>query len=170
MPQVRCPQCGAVNATGAPDYPFCVGCQDNLAKCGYCRWFDPELVPIFISLLKAPLFQPQSAGSRGFEKGNRDEVEGKVFVGNYDEFVPDGGARRTFRPLWWRTWRYLQVTITTATTPSASTATESFCAARSTISCSLARATCTASEACDHWYQRDGAMALRRSQCRASSG
>ena len=40
MPLVRCPQCGALNDTRAPDYPFCVGCQDNLAKCGYCRWFD----------------------------------------------------------------------------------------------------------------------------------
>lgn len=40
MPQVRCPQCGAVNDTRALDYPFCSGCQDNLAKCGYCQWFD----------------------------------------------------------------------------------------------------------------------------------
>lgn len=44
MPQVTCPQCGAVNGTEAPDYPFCAGCQDNLAKCGYCRWFDSDLV------------------------------------------------------------------------------------------------------------------------------
>lgn len=44
MPQVRCTQCGAVNDTGAPDYPFCVGCQDNLAKCGFCQWFDDRLV------------------------------------------------------------------------------------------------------------------------------
>ncbi len=42
MPQVICPLCGARNDTRAADYPFCVGCQDNLAKCGYCRWFDPE--------------------------------------------------------------------------------------------------------------------------------
>jgi len=42
LPQVICPQCGALNDTRAPDYPFCVGCQDNLAKCGYCRWFDAE--------------------------------------------------------------------------------------------------------------------------------
>lgn len=42
MPQVRCPQCGAVNDTRAPDYPFCVGCQNNLATCGYCRWFDDQ--------------------------------------------------------------------------------------------------------------------------------
>ena len=40
LPQVMCPQCGAKNDTRAADYPFCVGCQDNLAKCGYCRWFD----------------------------------------------------------------------------------------------------------------------------------
>ena len=40
MPQVRCQQCGAVNDTRALDYPFCSGCQDNLAKCGYCQWFD----------------------------------------------------------------------------------------------------------------------------------
>ncbi len=42
MPQVICPQCGAKNDTRATEYPFCVGCQDNLAKCGYCRWFDPD--------------------------------------------------------------------------------------------------------------------------------
>lgn len=40
LPQVRCPECGAINDTRAPDYPFCVGCQENLAKCGYCQWFD----------------------------------------------------------------------------------------------------------------------------------
>ena len=42
MPQVLCPQCGAITDTRAADYPFCVGCQDNLAKCGYCRWFDAD--------------------------------------------------------------------------------------------------------------------------------
>ncbi len=40
LAQVICPRCGAINDTRAPDYPFCSGCQDNLAKCGYCRWFD----------------------------------------------------------------------------------------------------------------------------------
>lgn len=43
MPQVRCPQCGALNSTTDVDYPFCLGCQDNLAKCGYCSWFEAEL-------------------------------------------------------------------------------------------------------------------------------
>jgi len=42
LPQILCPQCGAITDTRAADYPFCVGCQDNLAKCGYCRWFDAD--------------------------------------------------------------------------------------------------------------------------------
>ncbi|MEO8370244.1 MAG: family 78 glycoside hydrolase catalytic domain [Candidatus Solibacter sp.] len=48
------------------------------------------------------------------EKGNRNEIEGKEFIGNYDEFLLDGSAHRSFRPLWWRTWRYLQLEIETA--------------------------------------------------------
>jgi hypothetical protein len=51
------------------------------------------------------------------EKGNRNEIEGKEFIGNYDEFVLDGGPRRVFRPLWWRTYRYLQLEIETRGEP-----------------------------------------------------
>ena len=51
------------------------------------------------------------------EKGNRNEIEGKEFIGNYDEFVLDGGAHRVFRPLWWRTYRYLQLEIETRDEP-----------------------------------------------------
>lgn len=51
------------------------------------------------------------------DKGNRDEVEGKEFKGNRDEFLPDGGQGRRFRPLWWRTWRYLRVTVETGAEP-----------------------------------------------------
>ena len=51
------------------------------------------------------------------EKGNRNEIEGKEFIGNYDEFVLDGGARRVFRPLWWRCYRYLQLEIETRDEP-----------------------------------------------------
>ena len=63
------------------------------------------------------LFQPATPGSRGMEKGNRDQVEGKLLIGNHDEFVADGGARRTFRPLWWRTYRYLELDIETRQEP-----------------------------------------------------
>lgn len=50
-------------------------------------------------------------------KGDREEVEGREFRGYADLFLPDGGARRTFRPLWWRTYRYLELTLETADEP-----------------------------------------------------
>ena len=50
-------------------------------------------------------------------KGNRNETAGKKMIGNYDVFVPDGGSQRTFRPLWFRTYRYMQVDVTTGDEP-----------------------------------------------------
>ncbi|BCS33590.1 hypothetical protein TBR22_A28170 [Luteitalea sp. TBR-22] len=57
------------------------------------------------------------AGPKGNAKGHRDEVAGKTLAGYGDEFLPDGGARRVFRPLWWRTYRYVELTIETAAEP-----------------------------------------------------
>ncbi|HVI45769.1 MAG TPA: alpha-L-rhamnosidase C-terminal domain-containing protein [Chitinophaga sp.] len=54
---------------------------------------------------------------RNGQKGNRDEADGREIVGNYDIFEPDGGNQRTFRPLWVRTYRYLQLDITTGNEP-----------------------------------------------------
>jgi alpha-L-rhamnosidase len=51
------------------------------------------------------------------EKGNRNETEGKEMRGLEDRFLPDGGKLRVFRPLWWRTYRYLQVSIVTRSEP-----------------------------------------------------
>ncbi|WP_158750341.1 alpha-L-rhamnosidase C-terminal domain-containing protein [Acidobacterium sp. S8] len=51
------------------------------------------------------------------EKGNRNEIAGRQIQGLTDEFMPDGGERRSFQPLWWRTWRYLQVDVTTKSSP-----------------------------------------------------
>ncbi|HUK19596.1 MAG TPA: alpha-L-rhamnosidase C-terminal domain-containing protein [Bryobacteraceae bacterium] len=50
-------------------------------------------------------------------KGNRDEVEGKEFHGYQDVFIADGGMHRTYRPLWWRTWRYLELKVVTGDEP-----------------------------------------------------
>jgi alpha-L-rhamnosidase len=54
---------------------------------------------------------------KGGEKGNRNETEGKEMRGFEDKFLPDGGARRVFRPLWWRTYRYLEISIVTRAEP-----------------------------------------------------
>jgi len=51
------------------------------------------------------------------EKGNRDQIEGKEMRGFEDRFLPDGGEHRLFRPLWWRTFRYLQIDVETGSEP-----------------------------------------------------
>ena len=50
-------------------------------------------------------------------KGNRDEIEGKHIEGFTDQFLPDGGTGRLFRPLSWRAYRYVQMDLTTSTEP-----------------------------------------------------
>jgi hypothetical protein len=50
-------------------------------------------------------------------KGNRNEIEGKKIVGVSDEFVADGGERRTFSTLEFRTYRYVQMDIETGDEP-----------------------------------------------------
>ena len=50
-------------------------------------------------------------------RGNRNEVADRVVLGVHDEFIPDGGENRTFMPLWWRTWRYVELRIYTADAP-----------------------------------------------------
>jgi len=54
------------------------------------------------------------------EKGNRNQIAGKHMDPRmmHDTFLPSGGAEvQTFEPLWWRTWRYLQVNVDTQDKP-----------------------------------------------------
>jgi len=51
------------------------------------------------------------------QKGNRNEVEGRKLLGFEDQFVADGADRRTFRPLLFRTYRYLQLSVETEGEP-----------------------------------------------------
>jgi alpha-L-rhamnosidase len=50
-------------------------------------------------------------------KGDRDDVGDRTARGLRDAFEPDGGAHRVFEPLWWRTWRYLDLDIATGSEP-----------------------------------------------------
>lgn len=50
------------------------------------------------------------------EKGNRNDITGKQIKGNYDVWVADG-KDRIFRPLWIRTYRFIQLEITTGNEP-----------------------------------------------------
>jgi alpha-L-rhamnosidase len=56
------------------------------------------------------------------KKGDRDAITfgDELFrkaLGLTDSFLPDGGQHRTFEPLWWRTWRYLDLDISTGADP-----------------------------------------------------
>jgi hypothetical protein len=51
------------------------------------------------------------------KKGNRNETQGKKLFGYYDVFVPDGGQERLFRPLWYRTYRYVELRVKTGDSP-----------------------------------------------------
>ena len=46
-------------------------------------------------------------------KGNRDEIDGKRFVGRKDSIISDGSDGQQFTPLNWRTFRYLQLIVET---------------------------------------------------------
>ncbi|MCU1291808.1 MAG: alpha-L-rhamnosidase [Bryobacterales bacterium] len=51
------------------------------------------------------------------QKGNRNVIEEKRFLGPFDTYVSDGGDRRVYRPLFWRTYRYLKLHVETADEP-----------------------------------------------------
>lgn len=50
-------------------------------------------------------------------KAHRDSVEGKIMFGVWDIFRPDGNNERTFRPLWKRSFRYVELLIETGKEP-----------------------------------------------------
>lgn len=50
------------------------------------------------------------------KRGDRAAILFHKINGLTDTFLPDG-PRRTFAPLWWRTWRYLQIALLTRAQP-----------------------------------------------------
>ncbi len=51
------------------------------------------------------------------EKVHRDSTENLKLIGLYDVFMPDGGHRKSYRPLWYRTYRYVKIEIETKSQP-----------------------------------------------------
>ena len=71
----------------------------------------PELVASGGRGAKITLAYAEALVTPERQKGNRNETEGKEMRGFEDVFLPDGGPHRLFRPLWWRTFRYLQIDV-----------------------------------------------------------
>ena len=72
-----------------------------------------------ISLIYAEaLFNEKPDGpGKTFKKGNRNEVEGKIISGRKDSIISNGKDNQYFSTLNWRTFRYVQVNITTIDEP-----------------------------------------------------
>jgi alpha-L-rhamnosidase len=51
------------------------------------------------------------------KKGNRNEIEGKRFVGRKDSLISDGSDKQQFTPFNWRTYRYMQLIVQTKDEP-----------------------------------------------------
>jgi alpha-L-rhamnosidase len=51
------------------------------------------------------------------QKGNRNEIDGKRFVGKEDRIISNGSMQQSFTSLWYRTYRYLQLKIETKDDP-----------------------------------------------------
>ena len=51
------------------------------------------------------------------KKANRNDTEGKYFIGREDEILPDGSDDCTFSTLAWRTYRFIRITVKTADEP-----------------------------------------------------
>jgi alpha-L-rhamnosidase len=63
----------------------------------------------------------KSAGSSGSTmaagKGNRNETNGKIFLGRKDSLISDGTPHQVFESLYWRTYRYVLLTVETKEDP-----------------------------------------------------
>lgn len=56
-------------------------------------------------------------GTRNGAKGNRNDIDGKEFIGRIDSLIADGGQGRSYTTLNFRTFRYLRVLVHTQDDP-----------------------------------------------------
>jgi alpha-L-rhamnosidase len=77
----------------------------------------PQLVVSGGRGAKITLAYAEALFDANFAKGNRNDIEGRELHGIEDEFLPDGGAQRMFTTLDFRTYRYVELRVTTGTEP-----------------------------------------------------
>jgi hypothetical protein len=98
--------------TIAPNKKITVLLDQGVLTTGY-----PELVVTKGKGSTIKLTYSESLFDSKGSKGNRNVIENKSIIGYSDFFLPDGLPDRLFRPLWFRTWRYLQMDIETTDEP-----------------------------------------------------
>ncbi|NIM34615.1 MAG: alpha-rhamnosidase [Hydrotalea flava] len=63
------------------------------------------------------LFEKDKEGKPILEKGNRNDIANKIILGRKDSIISSGVAKQAFNSLAWRTFRYIQLNITTQNEP-----------------------------------------------------
>jgi alpha-L-rhamnosidase len=76
----------------------------------------PELTVSGGSSATIKLTYTEALYDADMKKADRDLVGDRQALGIYDTFIADG-ARRSFMPLWWRTWRYAELDVQTGAAP-----------------------------------------------------
>ena len=111
---------GVALAGGAPNAEYKIAAHSHatlLLDRGYLTTAYPEFAANGGTAATVRLTYAEALLDAKDKKGNRNETEGKHIVGVYDEFALDGAKDRVYEPLVWRTWRYLQIDVTTADEP-----------------------------------------------------
>ncbi|MEO8735570.1 MAG: family 78 glycoside hydrolase catalytic domain, partial [Edaphobacter sp.] len=111
---------GLSSATSFPDGPVTVPANTTasiLIDNAHLTTGYPELVLSEGKAATIRLTYAEALYDKNSQKGNRNDIADKTIRGVYDQYIADGGTNRTFSPLVWRTWRYLQIDIQTGDQP-----------------------------------------------------
>jgi alpha-L-rhamnosidase len=77
----------------------------------------PQLIVSGGKGAKIELVYTEALYDKDQKRIQRDAIGDLAALGVTDVVLPDGGSSRSFMPLWWRTWRFLELKIQTASEP-----------------------------------------------------
>src|SRR5436190_7547479 len=72
---------------------------------------------ILLTYAEALFNEKPDGPGKTFKKGNRNEVEGKIIAGRKDSIISNGKDDQNFSTLNWRTFRYVEIKVTTKEEP-----------------------------------------------------
>ena len=98
--------------SGGRDARLTVGYAESLFVPAPAREMSEEELARIPAEFRRMARMPRTAG-----KGNRNDVDGKIFQGREDVLISDGSRGQAFTTLSWRTYRYVRLQVETAGEP-----------------------------------------------------
>lgn len=110
-----------VNAAGFPDRAVTIPANTTaslLLDAGAVEAAYPELTVSGGKGAEITLHYSEALyDSKKVRFSDRARVDDGLVLGIFDTIKPDGSARRTFGPYWWRVWRFVEVRVKTGDKP-----------------------------------------------------